>query len=346
MSDEEPDQESGAPHPRRTQLLFGHGRAEHILAAAIDSGRPHHAWLLCGPKGIGKATLAYRAARVLLGARRRGGQPLAVDPADPVSLKIAALSHPDLHVLRRGLNERGKPKRDISVDEAREVARFLSMQPAEGGWRVVIIDAADELNRNAANAILKTLEEPPERALALLVCHAPGMVLPTIRSRCRRLDLLALEEDHLTQAVEAACGRPPSQLEMDLAQGSAGRAVQLLSQGAAQLREELTAALEGVLNGRKEAFAALAQPASPDRVSLVCEQAQLLLRGIAVPRTPGERALSESFRLRAPLEGWANAWFELSRLEERATSLGLDPTATIVRIGWVLDQHLRQRQAS
>ena len=152
------DQEPGAPHPRDTFTYTGHDAAEKTLADALTSGRMHHAWLLAGPKGVGKATLAYRFARIALGARQTGVRPFDVNPDDAIARRLSAMSHGDMFVLRRGLNERGKPRSEIAVDDARGLVSFFTLKSSEGGWRVAIVDAADELNRNAANAIPR-LEE-------------------------------------------------------------------------------------------------------------------------------------------------------------------------------------------
>jgi DNA polymerase-3 subunit delta' len=228
-----PDQAHGAAHPRDVFTLFGHEREEEELASAFASGRMHHAWLIGGPKGLGKATLAYRFARRLLGAKHVGARPLDVDPEDLVARKISANAHPDLFVLRRTPGERGdKLRRDIVVDDARALGEFFSLMPAEGGWRVAIVDAVDELNRNAANALLKNLEEPPPRAVLLLLAHAPGAALPTIRSRCRRLTLRPLSDDLVTSAVEAATGAKVDSAVLKLAGGRPGRAIALQAGGA------------------------------------------------------------------------------------------------------------------
>ena len=176
------------PHPRETSLpMRAARRPEAAFLSALERGRLHHAWLLVGPEGVGKATFAYRAARRLLGA--------AADPAlgllgsapdDPVCRQIIAGAHPDLLVLQRD-TEDGKARKGISVDDARTLPAFFAKSPAASPYRVAIIDAADDLNPNAANAVLKTLEEPPERGVLFLVSHAPGGLLATLRSRCRRL---------------------------------------------------------------------------------------------------------------------------------------------------------------
>src|SRR5262245_31586145 len=231
------------PHPRETCKLAGHEAAERMLAQTFASGRLHHAWLLAGRAGIGKATLAYRMARYLL-ARSDERDPesnsLQVPPDSAAARQIAQLAHPGLLVLRRPYDM--KSKRLISaipVDEVRKLRSFLGLTASGGGWRVVIVDSADELNPNAANALLKSLEEPPPRALFLLVSSQPSGLLPTIRSRCRRLDLTPLDAARLRRAAEtalAAAGMTPPpadkwrQIER-LAEGSVRGALQLATGG-------------------------------------------------------------------------------------------------------------------
>ncbi|WP_309643629.1 DNA polymerase III subunit delta', partial [Phenylobacterium sp.] len=184
-------------HPNETFTLQGHEAAEASFEDARERGRLHHAWLLTGPEGVGKATFAYRAARRLLGAPAEPNYGiLGAAPDHPVSRQIIAHSHPDILVLER-VGEDGKPRKVIPVDEARKLSEFFSKSPATAPHRVAIIDAADDLNVNAANAVLKTLEEPPSRGVLLLVSHSPGRLLPTIRSRCRRLAFHALPEDEV-----------------------------------------------------------------------------------------------------------------------------------------------------
>ena len=185
--------EEGAPEriePRANPLLMGQGEAVARLEAFYRSGRLPHAMILSGPRGVGKATLAFSFARWLLAQGGAGGlfgaaepQPdLAVDPSDAVFRRVASGGHPDLLTLERTVNEKtGKLRDEIIIEDTRAVGAFLRLTPAEGGWRIVVVDAADELNRNSANALLKVLEEPPRQALLLLVAHAPGSLLPTIR---------------------------------------------------------------------------------------------------------------------------------------------------------------------
>lgn len=241
------------PHPRETTELFGHREAETALLNAYRSGRIPHAWLIGGAQGIGKATLAYRMARFVLAHRDplsaavQGADNLSVDPADPVARRIAAEAHGGLLVLQRTANDKGVLRTVITVDETRETISFFGSTAAVEGWRVCIVDTVDELNPNAANALLKTLEEPPRQSLFLLISHAPGRVLPTILSRCRRLPLRPLAWSNVILAVSRATGvasDDPALLEAaDAAEGSVARALTLLGGDAVKLHQKTAALL-------------------------------------------------------------------------------------------------------
>ncbi len=221
-----------APEPRANPLLLGHEDAERTLRQSYFSNRLPHAWLITGIKGIGKATLAYRFARfVLTGGGVETRDDLCVPPEHPVFKRVAARSHADLLTITRARDEDGKPLRsEIVAEDARAIGPFLHMTAAEGGWRVAVIDSADEMNVHAANALLKILEEPSARSLIILVSHSPGRLLPTIRSRCRRLALRPLPESAITRLLaEYEPGLSASELAqvVRLAEGSAGRALSL-----------------------------------------------------------------------------------------------------------------------
>ena len=253
MTDEfEPGDLPDVPRPREQTALVGHGEAEAALAAAIGSGRLHHAWLIGGPRGIGKATLAYRVARHLL-AHPEGGpvaETLAVSSGHPAARQVAALSHPNLVALRRLKPPGAKTlPTKISVDAARKALELFGSTAGSAGYRICIVDSAEDLNANSANALLKMIEEPPPRSLFLIVSHAPGRLLPTIRSRCRALTLrpLGLEE---VASVIAGFPAPfvapePAALERAaaLSEGSVARAVAMLDPATAGLVAEV----EGLL---------------------------------------------------------------------------------------------------
>jgi DNA polymerase III subunit delta' len=200
----EPDKLEGYPSPRLTDRLYGQAHAEQGFLDAFNSGRLHHAWIVTGPPGIGKATLCYRIARFLLAGdseRDMFGGSLDVDPATTAARLVASLAHPELLVLRRPYDFKNKKlKSEITVDEVRRLKGFLGMGAGEG-WRVVIVDPVDELNTNAANALLKSLEEPPKRTVFLLISASPDRLLPTIRSRCRTLACAPLGDADLRKAV-------------------------------------------------------------------------------------------------------------------------------------------------
>jgi DNA polymerase III subunit delta' len=240
MSDDTEDPRETEHHPRRRADLKGHQAAEETLLRQWASGRMHHAWLFAGPRGIGKATLAYRLARFLLSFPdfRRAGErtSLSVPSESPVAHRIAARGHADLISLERAYDAKAERlKSEIAVDDVRRVSGFFSRTAGEGGWRIAIVDAAEDLNTESANALLKILEEPPAHSLFVLVSHQPGRLLPTIRSRCLRLDLAPLSQADTISVVEPMADQTPEEIERAarLSQGSPGRALELLnSQGA------------------------------------------------------------------------------------------------------------------
>ena len=268
----QPSEDDEAPHPRQTLALFGHAAAETALLAAYRGGRIPHAFLIAGPKGIGKATLAYRLARFVLAhpdpaaPEVAAASSLAVDPEHPVARRIAAQAQGDLLIIERTLNDKGVLHKQIAVEDIRRTVAFFGSTAGEGGWRVAIVDAVDELNRSGANALLKVLEEPPQRALLLLVSHSAARVLATLRSRCRIVTLRPLAERDVAAAVAAATGAAASEPHIvaaaAAADGTVARALALLDGDALELRQraldlldKLPAVDTGALHALGEAIA-------------------------------------------------------------------------------------------
>ena len=253
MSARKVETEIASVRPRETTALFGHREAEMALLNAYRSGRIPHAWLIGGPQGIGKATLAYRMARFVLAHRNphapavQRAESLQVDAADPVARHVAAGAHGGMLTLERTLNDKGVMRTVITVDETRETISFFGSTAAVEGWRVCIVDTVDELNPNAANALLKVLEEPPRQSLFLLVSHAPARVLPTIQSRCRKLALRPLAVSDVigaaAQATNAAVDDPALSEAAEAAEGSVSRALTLLGGDAIKLHQRTAALL-------------------------------------------------------------------------------------------------------
>ncbi|MFC7735974.1 DNA polymerase III subunit delta' [Roseomonas sp. GCM10028921] len=320
------------PEPRANPALFGQ---DHVAAALRDSalsGRMHHGWMLTGPQGIGKATLAWRYARWMLAGMPRGAPageaPLFVPPSDPLFARVAAGAHADLRALVPGTGEKGK-KVIIRVEEVRELTRFLAMTPAEGGWRVVVIEEIEAMNEQAQNALLKTLEEPPPRAVLVLTASSPDRLLPTIRSRVRRLDLFPLEERLmervLTLWMPDMTGEDRSALAR-LAAGSPGRALTLAEgEGLAMARE-----VEGFLArlprpDPRELHALADRLASKRDGSAFATFFALLRDAIAgALRRAGRGQGTAPWMAGRGLAEWAGLWDMLGRLADETDTLNLD----------------------
>jgi len=347
------------PPPWRTARLVGHEPAEAAMLAAQSSGRLHHAWLLCGPRGIGKATLAWRFARFLLcgqgGGGLFGGAPESLDVAagTPGRSLVDARSHPDLFHLRRTLDDKGSRIRsEIAVDDVRGLGAFMHMTPAMGQWRVAIVDAADEMNRNSANAVLKVLEEPPPNAVLLIVAHAPGRLLPTIRSRCRRLVLKPLADEAVVRLLGEHAPQMPAEERAALARlsaGSIGRALELANAGSLALYREMVGVLATLpeldmvrLHGFAERFARRGEEANADWRSLgylldgwvksLARRAALggdpASQGVGL--APAEAGLHARLLAAASLDRWMEAWDKVAHLLSRADAVNLDRKQTVL----------------
>lgn len=353
MSDDtdlpEADRAEGAPHPRHTLRLFGQEEAEAEFLAAMSGGRAHHAWLLSGPRGVGKATLAWRMARFLLAeAPAEAGlfgevpAPASLDvPEDhPVARRLSALSEPGCLLIRRAWDpDRKRLKAQITVDEVRKLNSFFGLSAAGGGRRVVIVDSADEMNPSAANALLKVLEEPPARAVLILVSHQPARLLPTIRSRCRTLRLKPLGPE----ALNAALGQAGITVEngtvlAELASGSAGEALRLSNLDGPALYERLVGLMRQAPNMDRPAARAFVETVTArgaeERLALAVRLLDLALvrlartgAGMAPAHSAakGENDAWAKLSLAAPSRRWAELQQTLSARLGHGLAVNVDP---------------------
>ncbi len=331
--------------PAKNPSLLGQEAAERRFLAALQSGRLPHAWLLSGKAGIGKASLAYRVARFLL-ARPDGRTGLsgdmAIDPEDEVFRQVAAGAHPDLGVLQRGVNEKtGKPRAEIVVEDVRRAADRLRRTASGGGWRLLIVDSADEMNRSAANALLKLLEEPPPQALLLLVSHAPGRLLATIRSRCCTLAMPPLAPEILDRLLaEHLPDQSPEDraLLAELSDGSIGQALVLAAAGGPALYRRLLGVLGRAGQGLDTAEAhalsdemGKANAGDSFRVAfglMTWWIARMVRAGVQqrAPRAlvPEEEGLAERLLARRALADWVSLWEKLTALAGSCERANLD----------------------
>lgn len=351
MKGEREEEGTAHPPPRLNPDLAGHGAAEASLLEAHRSGRLPHAWLFTGPKGVGKATLAHRFARFLLAdgaasaaASLFGDAPapattLRLEPNHPVFVRAAVGSHADFRTLERAVNPKtGKLRSEIVIDDAREIIDFMHLTPAESSRRVVIVDCADDMNRNAANALLKVLEEPPPRAILILVSHSPARLLPTIRSRCRKLALQPLPDSEVREGL--AKYHPGLRAEEGegiarLAEGSLGRALEIAEHGGLDLYRDLVTLLGTLPRLDFKALQQFAGTAAGDGDSFDLAASLLrgwharLLKGAATGAFPaglveGETALMRRLAGAASLDRWFEVWDKNDRLFRRADSANLD----------------------
>jgi len=351
-----PDQIDGAPHPRETAQLYGHGGAEAEFLQAFNSGRMHHGWLITGPRGVGKATLAYRIARFLLATPPQddGGlfgappEPETLDiPEDhPVAARILAGSEPGLRVLRRIEDEKtGRLRNVIGVPEMRKLAEFFHLSLTDGGRRVVIVDPADEMNEAGANALLKMLEEPPAETTMLLLSHQPSRLLPTIRSRCRTLRLSPLGPEDMQAALTQAGGDANGGAALaELSGGSVGAALELTMLSGQEIYAELIALLATMPRlDRPRALAladAAAQRGADARLGLLIRLLNIALTrlarhgatGIAAPEAAPNEA--QTFARLAPhahaARAWADIAAETSARLAHGRAVNLDPAALVL----------------
>jgi len=333
----ETDRIADQPHPRETFHLVGQEAALARTARAIRSGRPPQAWLIGGPPGIGKATLAYRIARYVLryGATPDGPEDLTVAENDPVARQVQSGAHPGLLVLKRGLNpDTGKMMTVLSVGEIRKLGNFFGLTSGAGGWRVAIVDTADDMNDNAANALLKLLEEPPARAMLLLLAHAPARLLPTIRSRCQRLELRPLDEATLEAELAQRLPDMPAKERAHLARlagGSIGAALRLASDDGLMLASEAEKLIDRASAPDFAATLALA-----DKIGRIDDGTEMFGRFLI--DTLGRRIRARAREGAPSLEHWVALSERLERSFGRTEALHLEPRQTILSSAQALTQ--------
>lgn len=349
----EPDRVEGAPHPRHTANLYGQDVAEQAFLESYGAGRLHHAWMITGPRGVGKATLAWRIARFLLANNETSGlfgAPTSLDVAssegDPLQRRITALSEPRVALLRRTWNDKTKKLRsEITVEEVRKLKSAFTFAAADGGRRVAIVDAMDEMNVAAQNAFLKLLEEPPEAVTMLLIAHQPGRLLPTIRSRCRELRCTPLGPSALNAALaQNGFELANSAALAELSGGSVGAAVGLQSLGGVELYATLVA-LMGTAPGIDRAAALRFAEAVSGRgkeetyalaITLIATLLHRLARAGAQQDTLTEAAPEEAHLLRrlSPDLAAAQSWAALAQAQSariaHARGVNLDPSGILL----------------
>ena len=366
--------ETSAPEPRANPELVGHGEAENTLADAARGGRLHHAWLISGPKGIGKATLAYRFARWLLaGCAEAGsqtsllGEPAAdgvqqglwLEPEDPTFHRVAAGGHADLVTVERGLDDTGRRLRtEIVAADIRKVSGFLSLTAAQGGWRVVVVDGAEDMNRHAANALLKTLEEPPARTVLLLVSHTPGRLLATIRSRCSKLPLKPLDEAAVARLLDQyrpALAPEDNALLAAMGEGSIGRAMSLADAGGVALYREMLGLIsampksdvarlhrvtDAIARSRAETGAYEAYDVFTELLGWwIARLVRARATGVMPPTlTPGEDEVMARLSVTGSLDQWVEVWEKITRLFGRAGRANLDRKQVLLNAFFALSR--------
>jgi DNA polymerase-3 subunit delta' len=306
--------------------LIGHSEAVQQFKSAFSSGRPHHGWLIAGPPGIGKACFAEAAALWLL-AGQPEGEGFAAAAASPEAALVAASSHPDFRRLVRTVDDKGKLRTVIRVEEVRALQSVLGQTPSLAPWRVILVDSADEMNPNAANALLKNLEEPPQKTLFLLISHSPGRLLPTLRSRCRLLRLSPLADAEMHRFLEAhAEGLSPDDRAalLRLAAGSPGAALRFAEPGLADLEASMTAL--ATLAPREAQAAALALARSLTGKAASARYTAFL------DRAPALFAAAARHQRGAQLARTIEDWQAAQRLATNAGPLTLDPQTVVFDI--------------
>jgi DNA polymerase-3 subunit delta' len=346
--------------PRSNPSLIGHEYAESRFLKIWQSGRIPHAWLITGPRGVGKATIAFRMARFVLldDENKRTSSGLFEDTSEPslqlnaenqVFRRIASGAHPDLMTLERSVNtDTNRLRNTIPVEDIRSAGQFLRLTASEGGWRVIVIDSADDLNGNAANALLKILEEPPDKALIFLICHAPSLLLPTIRSRCCNMPLTQLHHDNIFNLLnENLTGFSNEELKALslLSDGSPGRGVSLAKAGGLDLYREMISLLFTLPNtetallhdfgdrlarrGAEDSFRIFTTLLSWWISKLISFGAQ---KKVMINIVPEEEGCARRLLSLSGVDHWLEVWEKINSLASQTDRLNLDRKKTLLNI--------------
>jgi len=345
--------------PRENSYLQGHENEEEIFINAFHSNRLANSWIICGPKGIGKATLAYRIARYILSETNISGKSLfdlnkshkesmQIDETDLVFTKIASSSHPDLKVIEPPWTDihKKKKKKSISVDDIRTLKSFLRLTSAQGGWKVVIIDTADDMTRNAENALLKIIEEPPNKSLIILVSNLIGKLLPTTRSRCQKLVLQELDQETITKLL---LKYKPNISEDDLisvsliAQGSIGRAIEFINTDGMVILNNLFKALSTFPDLKLNLVNSIAENISTNEEyknfyeiliwwlgRIIASNASSSLSELSPEVVPGEKAIAYRICSASSIDRLLELWEKVNSMFATSEALNIDKKRTII----------------
>ena len=357
------DQIEGYPHPKAAETLFGHQVAEQEFINCFKSGKLHHGWLITGAKGIGKATFAWRIAKFLLTQPIAGSEPnglfdnsgenqnseLDENRKKAIVARILAESEPRLSVIRKSFDEKRKTFRSsIRVDEIRHLKSFFSLSVSDGGSRVAIIDCAEDMNLNAANALLKTLEEPPKDTVFLLISHNPQSLLPTLKSRCRQLRLSSLTESDLKSALKQINLTIPendSEIYSLLGSGSVGNSIRLIEHDGASLYRNLLSLLNQLPNLNsfelEKFIRTVSSNKSRGRLELLVEMLNTVIARISKAGITGQSSWNsilkvekEVFAKLCPNPIIAKKWAELAQTQsenlKHGLAVNLDPSSLIL----------------
>lgn len=358
----------GAPHPRFTNQIFGQEPAIEKFITAANSDRILHAWLITGPKGVGKATLAWKIAKFLLvhGIQHQSNKnadsqfkTIETDTADPIVGRISAMSEPSLSLVRRMyIPDRKRFKTQIGVEEIRTLSNQLSLFPTGNQPMVAIIDSADDMNNFAANALLKLLEEPPRNSYLFLISHSPDKLLPTILSRCGILRCSALEPANLKSAVEAT-GAFQVEDEVSLTElsgGSVGDSIRLHANEGIDNYSQLINIISSIPKAHRSEFYSLASKCgglgTEIQYSTTVTSILLLLGRLAKVTTgtqlgeavPGEKECLSKLGSFQPADVWSSLYFDLANKSQHAILVNLDPVSVVLDMLFSIENTARSIQ--